>query len=88
MAGAEALAYEGSDRAALTEAVAAVEVAIAEFVSSPRVAHNLPDSVGSRLGTASLPRLADTLGLRGSVAGLLPFLLPAEELPSEYWRRA
>lgn len=83
LAGAEALANEGSDRAALTEAVAAVEVAIAKFVASPRVADNLPESVRSRLGAASLPELSGRLGLRGNVAILLPFLLPAEELQSD-----
>jgi hypothetical protein len=86
MAGAEGLADEGSDRAALTEAVAAVEVAIAKFVPSPQAAGKLPDAVRSRLGTSSLRRLADTLGLRGTVAVLLPFLLPAEELPADLLR--
>jgi hypothetical protein len=84
LAGSEFLADSGSNRAALTEAVSALEAAVHCFAKSSRASAQLPSSLRDRLGGKSLSTLADQrhLGFSRFVAYLLPILLPEEELPA------
>jgi len=86
LAGAESLADEGSERAALTEAVSALEVALAKFARSSEIESTIPAAIRGRLGVESLPKLVDRLGLSASVSVLLPFLLSEELLPGDLLR--
>jgi hypothetical protein len=72
-----------ANRAALTEAVSALEVALATFARSPQTAKLLPTSLRLRLGVESLPRLIERIGLTGSVAVVLPFVVPEDHLPAD-----
>ena len=84
LAGAEFLAHSGYSRAALTEAVSALEVALDRFSKSPKADTLFQNSLRARLGVEFLSNLVDRhLGLSGSVALLLPLLLPEEELPTD-----
>jgi hypothetical protein len=78
LASAELLAREGSDRAALTEAVTALEVALGSFARAPRAQALWPASMSERLGIETLPKVIERLGLTTSVAVVLPLLLPAD----------
>jgi hypothetical protein len=84
LAGSEFLADSGSTRAALTEAVSALEAAVHAFAKSPLAGALLPSSLRERLGITSLSTLADHehLGFSRFVAYLLPILLPDEDLPA------
>ncbi|MBI4487943.1 MAG: hypothetical protein HY694_02565 [Deltaproteobacteria bacterium] len=83
LAGAEYLADSGHDRAALTEMVSALEVAINAFARSPRATTLYNARLRRTLSRESLENLVQDLGLRGSVAFLLPLLLPGEEVSTQ-----
>ena len=84
LAGAEGFQKAGSNRAALTEAVSALDVTLALFArSSVQQLDLLPESVRSRVSIEGLPKLVEKFGLSGSVAILLPFLFSEDQLPKE-----
>jgi hypothetical protein len=83
LAGAESLAKAGSDRAALTEAVSAVEVALASFSRRANLDALLAPSIRERLGVESLSSLVERTGLTQAVSCLVPFLFPESELPAD-----
>lgn len=80
LAGAEYLAEAGQDRAALTEMVSALEVAISAFARSPHADKLYDGRLRERLGLETLPKVVQNLGLTGSVALVLPLLLPENEV--------
>jgi hypothetical protein len=88
LAGAESLAESGNNRAALTEAVSALEIAINEFARSPRLSDIYPSSISERLGVESLAKVVQSLGLTGSVSLVLPLVLPDSELPGDILKSA
>jgi hypothetical protein len=83
LTGAESLASEGRARASLAEGVSALEVALSRFAQSGRIDELLPSSVRSRLVVGSLPGLVQRIGLTASVALVLPFIFPADQLSSD-----
>ena len=82
LAAAEAFAEAESGRAALTEAVTALEVALNRFVKSPKPEYLLSEPARSRLGLENLGTLQERLGLTASVALLLPLLFDPSTLTS------
>jgi hypothetical protein len=82
LAGAEALARDDSERAALTEAVSALEIALAKFGRGAKVDALLPSSIRERLGVSSLHSLIEHMGVTASVSIVLPFLFSETQLPA------
>jgi hypothetical protein len=82
LAGAEQLAGNGHTRAALTEAVTALEVALYEFAREPLLERVAQGYSPTRFGLDSLKAHVDHLGLTGSIGYLLPLLFTEEELPT------
>lgn len=82
LVGAERLAEQEHYRAALTEAVTALEVAISSFASAPRSAEAFGSILAERLGVASLKNQVSHLGLSGTVNFLLPTIFAEEILPN------
>jgi hypothetical protein len=80
LAGAESLAAKGDSRAALTEAVTALEVALFEFAANPKVDELFGSKFRRRLGLQSLKSQVDRIGLTASINYLLPVLMPETEL--------
>jgi hypothetical protein len=83
LAGAEYLAEAGQDRAALTEMVSALEVAIGAFARSPHADKLYDARLRERLGLETLPKVVQNLGLTSSVAFVLPLLLPDDQVSSQ-----
>lgn len=83
LAAAEALADAENGRAALTEAVTALEVALNRFAKSPKPEYLLTEPVRSRLGLENLGTLQGRLGLTASVSFLLPILFDPSTLTSK-----
>jgi hypothetical protein len=83
LAGSEILAHLGYDRAALTEVISALEVALARFAESPKIDALVPNSLCERVGVESLKSLVGHLGLRASVDYLLPILFSEEQAPKD-----
>lgn len=86
LAGAESLAAHGQSRSALTEAVAALEVALYAFARSPAAERVFGASLAKRLGVTSLYHQVEHMGLSASVRYLLPILLPEPVLSEEVLR--
>lgn len=82
LAGAERLAEQEHYRAALTEAVTALEVAISSFASAPLSTEAFGSILAERLGVASLKNQVSHLGLSGTVNFLLPIIFSEEILPA------
>lgn len=80
LASSELLAAVGHERAALTEAIAALEVAVSSFARSPRAHEVLPEVLRKRTGIESLKKLVEHLGLTATVHYLLPVIFPEERL--------
>jgi hypothetical protein len=84
LAAAEAFADAGSERVALTEAVTALEVAVSQFMDSPKADYQLSDPLRSRLGLESLKSLKKRQrSLMASVSFPLPILFDSDTLTSE-----
>jgi hypothetical protein len=83
LTGAEQLAANGYSRSALTEAVTALEVAVASFGRSQDGNGKLASILGSRLGIDRLQRQIDHMGVSGTISYLLPLLLPEAILPAD-----
>jgi hypothetical protein len=77
--------YAGNDhrRAALVEAVTALEVAISEFAKQSTANEAFGSLFSERMGVASLKNQVEALGLRGTVRFLLALIFPADKLPTE-----
>lgn len=84
MAASELLESEGRARVALIESIAALEVAVRRFLTSTHQATN--ESLLADLDVRSVEALYEKLGLRGTLAVLLPLLLSDKELPRETLR--
>jgi len=83
LAGAEQLEGNGYGRSALTEAITALEVSIAEFGASENANKQLSSFYCERLGIESLKKQIERMGLSGTVNLLLPLILPETILPTE-----
>ncbi|MDZ4204312.1 MAG: hypothetical protein U1C46_05780 [Bacteroidales bacterium] len=81
LAGAEQLAGNNYARSALTEAVAALEVAILAFGRSQDNNLKLTSLVGPRLDLNRLSKQIEHMGLSGTIRYLLPLLFPEDVLP-------
>jgi hypothetical protein len=95
LAGAQRLQSEGHRRAALTEAVTALEVALHEFARSPKAVELFSPGLAKRMAVESIHSQIDHLGLSGSVRYLLPVLFSEDKMPTdvllgcrEAWRNA
>ena len=86
LAGAEAFADQGHGRAAITEAVTALELAINNFAGDSG-----NDEFGlelrDRMDVTSFRKQVEHMGLTGSVRYLLPVVLPEEKVPTELLRK-
>jgi hypothetical protein len=82
---AEAFAGAGHNRAALIEAVTALEIAINEFAKRP-TSGILCDAVMTRGDIPSLPRQVEKLGLRGTIRYLLPVILSPQAIASSVFK--
>ncbi len=83
LAGAESLAAHGHSRSALTEAVAALEVAVYAFARSPAAERAFGAAMAKRMGLSSLYHQVEHLGLSATIRYLLPILLPERVLSEE-----
>ena len=83
LAGAETLAANGNRRAALTEAITALEIALYAFARSPNADSAFGSILCKRLDNASLLKQVEHLGVTGSVRYLLPVILPESVLPNQ-----
>jgi len=83
LAGAEEHSSAGHHRAALTEAVTALEIAVSRFASSPNADLAFGATMAKRLATAALRTQVKHMGLTGSVRYLLPVVIPESALPSD-----
>jgi hypothetical protein len=83
LTGAELLAQTGHDRAALTEAISALEVAVYRFARTERGSQSVRSRLLDRAHTGSLKTLVERLGLTATVNYLLPLIFSEEELPSQ-----
>jgi len=84
LAASELLEKEGRTRVALIEGVAALEVAVRRFLSSPLPSTN--ETLLADLDVRSIEALYEKLGLRGTLAILMPLLLSDKELPRDTLR--
>ncbi|HEX2876460.1 MAG TPA: hypothetical protein VHP33_34640 [Polyangiaceae bacterium] len=87
LAGAEQLAGDGHTRAALTEAVTALEVALYDFAREPILERVAKGYSPERFGLDSLKAHVGHLGLTGSIGYLLPLLFSENELPTPLLER-
>jgi hypothetical protein len=82
LASAETLAGIDHRRAALVEAVAALEVAVAEFGRAPRADHAFGPTLGKRMRLESLESQIKHLGLSATIKYLFPVMFNEEQLPT------
>lgn len=83
LSGAERLAGSGYSRSALTEAVAALEVAVSNFSKSAQRNEKLSSIVGPRMGVSQLHKQFERLGFTNTVNYLLPLIVPEAVLPAD-----
>ena len=86
LAASELLEAEKRTRVALMEGVTALEVAVQQFLSSSHQRSN--KTLLADLEINSTKALYEKLGLRGTLAVLLPLLLSDEELPRDMLHKA
>lgn len=87
---AEALAAEGYDRSAIVEGVSALETALYDFARYPdrdRLDDVSEHGAAHRIDFDRLHDRISSFGLSGSLAALLPVLLPTHLLPDETLER-
>lgn len=82
LAGAERLADVEHYRAALTEAVTALEVAVSTFSRTPKANESFGSHMAARMSVPSLAAQVKHLGISGTVNYLLPTILSEEILPT------
>lgn len=83
LAGAERLAENGHTRSALTEAVTALEVAVHEFGRDNNANLTFGSIMASRLGTQTLKKQIEDMGLTGTINYLFPVIFTEEQMPKE-----
>ena len=86
IAGAEWLAGIGHRRSALTEAVTALEVAIANFSRSPNAEQAFGSLASERMDIPSLKKSVDHLGLSCTIRYLFPRIFSADKVPTAVLR--
>jgi hypothetical protein len=86
LASAESFARMDHRRAALVEAVTALEVAISEFAKSPKAQEAFGSVLAERFDTPSLKSQVEHLGLSGGVRYLLAVIFSPERLPTNLLR--
>lgn len=86
LVGAERLAAQEHNRAALTEAVTALEVAIYSFARAPRAEVAFGSVLADRLAVAALKNQVSHLGLSGTINYLLPTVFSEALLPTDTLR--
>jgi hypothetical protein len=87
LSSAEYLADAGHDRAGLTEAVSALEVALGSFARATRFSAIRTERLRETATGESLVKLVQHLGLRASITVLLPLLLTEEQAPMHLLQR-
>ena len=80
---AEEIAASGHSRAAIVEAVTALEVALSEFSKAPNAEQLYGNKLSKRMEGASLKRQVEKMGLEGGISFLLPVLIPESKLSTE-----
>jgi hypothetical protein len=83
LARADFLKERGHERAALTEAVTALEVAIHEFAGQPNAQAAFGSNLATRMDVHSLKDQVKRLGLNCSVRYLLPVIFSEDKLSTE-----
>src|SRR5262249_10641069 len=86
LASAEAFAGMDHRRAALVEAVTALEVAIASFAKRPKAQEAFGPVLADRFDTPSLKTQVEHVGLSGGVRYLLAVIFRPEQLPTDLLR--
>jgi hypothetical protein len=86
LASAEWFAGMDHRRAALVEAVTALEVAIADFAKRPKAQEAFGPVLAERFDTPSLKAQVDHLGLSGAIRYLLAVIFPPDRLPTALLR--
>lgn len=87
LAGAELLASERQNRAALTEAVTALEVMLYSFAAAPQANAAFGPVLAQRLGLGELRAQVARMGFTRSISYLLPVILPEAVLPQALLER-
>ena len=82
LAGAESLASINNKRAALTEAVTALEIAVNLFSSNPNVSLIFGEHLSKRMGIERLEKQVDRMGLSGTLNFLFPVIFKEEQISS------
>ena len=82
LAGAESLASINNKRAALTEAITALEVAVNLFAANPNVSLIFSEKLSSRMGIKGLKNQVDHMGLSGTINYLFPVLFSEDQVSS------
>lgn len=80
--GAEEIKSYGHNRAALLEAIAALESALQRFAQSPNAEKLYGHKLKSRMESASLTKQVQHMGFSGSIGFLLPVILDEALLPT------
>jgi hypothetical protein len=83
LANAQLLIDEERRRSAIIEAASALEIAVSEFASSPKLDDLVAKDLLARLDSKSLHSQVKHLGFSGSIRYLLPLLFPADILPMD-----
>lgn len=76
-------AYIGSRRAALLDAVTALEISISEFSQSPNARRAFGDIVSRRMDITSLKTQIDRLGNSSTIKYLFPVIFSENTMPTE-----
>lgn len=83
LARSEQLMHAGYSRIALTEAITALEITLANFSRSKSAQSRINSHYGKRLGVESLQKQIQHFGINKSVNYLLPLLIPENILPTK-----
>jgi hypothetical protein len=83
LAGAYLLAEKQHRRSALTEAITALEVAVAQFAKAPDADRTFGPIFAERMGVSSLASQSKHLGFSGTLKYLFPVIFTEEQMPTE-----
>lgn len=81
LAGAETLLSKGNSRAALTEAVAALEVMVHSFSRKPKNVKIINENIRERLGLETFENTVSHLGFSTTINCLFPIIFNEKQLP-------
>lgn len=82
LAGAEALASKHNNRAALTEAITALEIAVNSFAANSNASLVFSGKLADRIGIERLGKQVEHMGLSGTIHYLFPVLFREDQVPS------